>query len=95
MEPHDIDFLQIDGYSLVLRQPITKFRERVVRFLEDGTPDWNDMLRVSDCVLFELEIDEFYPLEKAERNKDGFWVPYKFIHPLHGSCLVRAYFRKN
>jgi len=95
MEPSDIQFLQIDGYSLILNRSITKFRERVVRFLEDGTPDWVDLLRVCDCVLFEFEVTEFYPFEKAARDKDGYWVPYKFIHPSYGPCIVRAYFRRN
>ena len=91
MEPADLHFLKIDGYSIDSNKAITLTRERAVRFLEDGTPDWGHMLRATDCVLFELDIEKFQQCEKADRNSRRYWVPYKFWSTIHGDCVVRAW----
>lgn len=91
MEPADLNFLKMYGYSIDSNKSITKLREHAVRFLEDGTPDWPHMLRVTDFVLFELDVVKFQPCEKADPDSNGYWVPYKFWLDSHGDCVVRAW----
>jgi hypothetical protein len=91
MEPSDIHFLQIRGYSLGFQQWVTNCRERVVRYHADGRPDWTDMQRVADCVLFELDVDEFYSLPEMNTDVEGYWVPYKFQLDRYGTCVVRVW----
>lgn len=91
MEPADLNFLKMEGYSIDSNKPITESRERAVRFLEDGTPDWPHMLRVTDCILFELDVEEFQSCEKADSDSNGYWVSYKFWLESYGDCVVRAW----
>ena len=94
MEPADLCFLQIVGYSLSLDKPITAVYERAVRFEEDGTPNWLSLLNVSDIILFELEVDEYVQHEKHEPDSEYVWFPYIFRTRSHGDCQVRVWMER-
>jgi hypothetical protein len=91
MEAPDFQFLKLDGFSLLLQESILPTIERAIQFDEDGTPNWEHMYKVTDTILHRLEISEFSPLAKHVPDMSGFWVPYKFRHPLFGECIVRVW----
>ena len=86
MEPDDLQFVQMQGYSVDRQQPLTEWIERAVRFMENGDPDWDHMQRVADTILFSLDIVQFKPTRGVEID---YWVPYKFRLGPYGNCIVR------
>jgi hypothetical protein len=87
MEPDDLQFVLIQGYSLDLRHPLTEWRERAVRFLGTGEPDWDHMHRVADTILFSLDVVQFQTVRDVEMD---YWVPYRFRLGSYGNCVVRV-----
>lgn len=87
-QPSDLFFLKIQGFT-DNGLPITEVREHAVRFDEDGTPNWPNMLKVTDCILFLFDVVDFFANEKHDLVE--FWVPYNFRDSLHGNCCVRVW----
>jgi hypothetical protein len=86
----DLNFLQIAAYSIRKKKYIPDPEERAVRFHDDGTPIWDDLLKVADFILFLFDVDN-YEINEEHELTDGFWTPYTFYDPHMGECLVRAW----
>ena len=92
MEGPDLNFLQIQGYSLSLQQWIPSRRERAVRFYDEGMPIWSNLQNIADCVLFDHDVLDFDTPAEFSIDSAGHWIPYIFHDEKFGNCVVRAWF---
>lgn len=87
---YDIQFVTISAYFVQTEKPCSYSVVRAVRFEDEHTPDWDDLWRVSDCVLFNLNVDIFRKIRKHVLVREEFWIPYIFIHEGQ-ECEVRVF----
>ena len=90
MDAQEIQFLELDVYSLRDRKVVVDSYECAVHLDDDGSPHWPSMLKVADSILFRFDIQKYSVLAKHE-PVGGFWIPYRFQHLTHGECVVRVW----
>lgn len=87
---YDIKFVAIGAFFNDTHTPCYAPFTKAIHFIDNETPDWEHMLRVTDCILYSLEIEQSVPMLKHDILAEGFWIPYMFKYQSR-NCSVRVF----